>query len=55
MKGIPLLIGLVLCLLPLSAQAQNGHLNQEMEHSEDGYLTGNFYWTGCGEHVVKSV
>jgi hypothetical protein len=31
------------------------HRNQEMEHNEGGYLTGNYHCTDCGEHVLKKV
>ena len=31
------------------------HRNQEMEHSESGYLTGNYHCTDCGEHLLKKV
>ena len=31
------------------------HRNQEMEHSDSGYLMGNFHCTECGEHLVKKL
>lgn len=30
------------------------HLDQEMEHSENGYLTGHYHCLVCGESVVHS-
>ena len=31
------------------------HSNQELEANEDGYLTGNYLCTTCGEPIVKKV
>jgi hypothetical protein len=28
------------------------HLNQKLESSDDGYLTGNYHCIACGESVV---
>ena len=28
------------------------HLNLELEHTEDGYLTGHYHCTTCGESVI---
>ena len=28
------------------------HLHLELEHSNDGYLTGNYHCTACGESVA---
>lgn len=31
------------------------HPNQELEGSEDGYLTGNYHCTDCGESIAKKL
>jgi hypothetical protein len=31
------------------------HLNQEMENTADGYLTGIYYCTACGASVPHTV
>ncbi len=28
------------------------HLHLELEHTDDGYLTGNYHCTACGESVM---
>jgi hypothetical protein len=30
------------------------HLNQQMEHSENGYLTGNYHCLVCGQSVAHN-